>query len=90
MWSDGYCTRVQWTGTPKYVCVAQGLMRKVVAVLPDEAATAAAGEGRSLQERRLRHRRRSRRLHGQGAIPSCRRRHLHYVFTSLVSIILLL
>lgn len=63
-------------------------MRKVVAVLPDEAA---AGEGRSLQERRLRHRRRrSRHLHGQGAIPSCRRRHLHYVFTSLVSIILLL
>lgn len=91
MWSDGYCTRVQWTGTPKYVCVAQGLMREVVAVLPDEAA--AAGEGRSLQERRLRHhrrRRRSRCLHGQGAIPSCRRRHLHYVFTSLVSIILLL
>lgn len=34
MWSDGYCTRVQWTGTPKYVCVAQGLMREVVAVLP--------------------------------------------------------
>jgi hypothetical protein len=69
------------------VCVAQGLMREVVAVLPDEAA----GEGRSLllQVRRLRRRRSVVYLRGQGAIPIVPPSPPP-LFTSLVSIILLL
>jgi len=45
MWLNGYCTRVQRTGTPKYVCVcvAQGLMREVVAVLLADDAAAEEG-----------------------------------------------